>query len=152
MQSTTSLVRKLQTDFKQFHFTPSDISRWSHREKTVFYNADDPHYEWIILHELAHACLNHTDYRRDIELLAMERDAWHHAATVLAPRYANAIDQDFIEDHLDTYRDWLHVKSTCPYCTLTGIETSKHHYQCLGCRSTWHTNDGTQVQVRRYKK
>lgn len=150
MHSTTSLINKLQKDFSQFSFIESDVSHWSHTKNTVFYNADDPHNDWVVLHELAHACLNHSDYRRDVELLAMERDAWHYAVTTLAPRYDITIDPDFIEDQLDTYRDWLHSKSTCPQCTLNGVETSKHRYQCLSCQHTWRTNEGKQVQIRRY--
>lgn len=151
MHTITSLVNKLQKDFEQFQFEPSDVSRWSRRANTVFYNEHEPHCEWVLLHELAHACLGHTDYRRDIQLLAMERDAWEYAAATLSPRYNIVIDEYFIEDHLDTYRDWIHTKSTCPHCTLTGVEKDKQRYSCLGCGHTWRTNTGTQTQVRRYK-
>jgi hypothetical protein len=82
----------------------------------------------------------------------MERDAWQHATTVLAPAYQLSIDPGFIEDHLDTYRDWLHAKSTCPACTLTGIEVSKQLYRCVGCHHTWTTNEGTQRRVQRYSQ
>lgn len=150
MPSISSLVNTLQADFSQFQFIEGDISHWSHTKNTIFYATNDPHIEWVLLHELGHACLHHADYQRDIELLAMERDAWHHATTVLAPAYDLVIDPDFIEDHLDTYRDWLHAKSTCPCCTLTGVEVQKQQYRCLGCQHTWKTNEGTQTRVYRY--
>lgn len=151
MRSISWLVDKLSADYPQFHFTEDTTSRWSHDSATVFYNPSEPNADWTLLHELAHACLNHTGYIRDIALLQMERDAWEYAKATLAPRYEIDIDEDFIEDHLDTYRDWLHAKSTCPTCTLTGMEIAKHHYRCLGCGQAWRTNAGTQARVQRYK-
>lgn len=152
MQPISSLVAKLRRDFAQLTFVEADVSRWSAKTQTVFFAPHSPHAEWVLLHELGHACLQHADYRRDVELLAMERDAWEYATKTLAPKYSITIEPDFIEDHLDTYRDWLHAKSTCPNCTLTGVETSKQTYHCLGCQHTWRTNKGTQTRVHRYSQ
>lgn len=150
MPTTSSLVAKLSHDFPNVSFVKDDLSRWSAVESTVYYNLTEPHVDWIILHELSHACLKHTQYTRDIALLAMERDAWQHAADALAPRYGITIDEDFIEDHLDTYRDWLHAKSTCPACTQNGMEYARKRYRCLACGHEWRTNNGTQTRIRRY--
>lgn len=152
MPQTTLLVDKLRADFPAITFTEGETSHWSHTAQTVFYCPNEPQLDWILLHELAHALLQHAEYQRDIELLGMERDAWEYARKQLAPPYNIAIDPDFIEDQLDTYRDWLHTKSTCPRCTLTGMEVRKHHYRCLGCQHTWKTNRGTQVRVHRYNQ
>lgn len=105
----------------------------------------------LLLHELAHAVLKHADYTRDIELIEMERDAWDHARTVLAPRYSVPIDDAIIEDSLDTYRDWLHARSTCPDCQAIGIQIKLHHYRCLACGAQWKVNDARICALRRYK-
>lgn len=151
MPATSSLlVDKLSKDYPHFVFTADTNSHWSPVHSTVFYNPAEPNIDWILLHELSHACLDHAGYSRDIKLLQMERDAWNYAKQTLAPHYSITIDDDFIEDHLDTYRDWLHIKSTCPKCTLSGMEIAKHQYQCLSCSHHWNTNTGTQVRVQRY--
>ncbi|NLA43173.1 hypothetical protein GX865_03435 [Candidatus Saccharibacteria bacterium] len=152
MLSTTSLIKKLRLDFPHLKFKKSDVSRWSHSRQTIYFNPNEKNANWIILHELGHACLKHASYQRDIELISMEKDAWQYALDKLSDRYDLSIDQDFIEDHINTYRDWLHAKSTCPGCSLTGVEKSKHNYHCLGCGQGWSTNEGTQVRIQRYSK
>lgn len=149
MQQIEKLVRQLATDFPALTFTQNDTSYWSPSQATVFYSPAEPCAEWVLLHELSHALLEHTAYNKDVELLAKERDAWHYACTVLAPRYSLMIDQDFIEDHLDTYRDWLHAKSSCPTCNLTGIEQSKGSYICIACHTSWQVNEARTCHVRR---
>lgn len=150
MPVTSSLVAKLTQDYPRFSFSTGEKSHWSASQLTIFYNPDEPHVDWILLHELSHACLEHAGYSRDIILLQMEREAWEYARNTLAPRYNVTIDTEFIEDHLDTYRDWIHTKSTCPKCTLTGMEVTKHRYRCLNCHHQWNTNTGTQVRIQRY--
>lgn len=146
MVSIDSLIKKLRADYPQFTFTEGDIARWHHSNKTIYYTDDTS----TLLHELAHACLNHTSYHRDIELLQIERDAWEYAVTYLSPRYDLPIDDVFIQDHLDTYRDWLHAKSTCPECTSTGVEVSPRHYKCLICNHSWRVNSAVDISLRRY--
>lgn len=150
MPKTSSLINRLYEDFPHIAFKEGSPSRWSKDQSTIYYDPQVSHIEWIILHELGHAHLNHTNYQRDIQLLAMERDAWEYAST-LAPRYNLQIAVDFIEDHLDSYRDWLHKKSTCPNCTITGLEVSKQKYRCPACQNEWKTNPGTQSRIYRQK-
>ena len=152
MPATSSLLKKLANDHPQFIFAPGSPARWSPDNHTVYYDADDPQLEWNTLHELAHALLNHTNYTRDIELLKIESQAWEYARDTLAPHYALTIDQTFIDEQIDTYRDWLHTKSTCPHCGSSGVETTRARYTCPHCGSTWHTNTGIDVAIRRYKK
>lgn len=104
-----------------------------------------------LLHELAHAILDHKTYARDIELIELERDAWTHAQATLAPTYNIAIGTNQIEDALDTYRDWLHARSTCPNCQATGVQTERNAYKCLACLSKWRVNDARICALRRYK-
>ena len=150
MLATSSLIKKLRSKFPELTFTPGEYARWSPSERTVYYNPTEPHAMWVILHEAAHGLLEHTEYSHDIELLKLERQAWHHASTVLAPVFGIAIDPEFIETQLDTYRDWLHAKSTCPTCHSNGIESAAGHYQCLHCAGSWRVNKGINTAIRRY--
>lgn len=150
MPAISSLVKTLKANHPELTFRTGEFAHWSTSTQTVFYNTSEPHADWILLHETSHALLRHTEYVRDIDLLKIERQAWNYAIRTLAPRYNITIEPSFIESQLDTYRDWLHAKSTCPSCQSNGIETRKHTYSCLHCGSIWRTNAGVEVGVRRY--
>lgn len=145
------LLPKLEEDFSAFHFMPATEFRWSPDEMTIYYDErahDDP----TLLHELAHAILDHKDYLKDIGLIELERDAWEYARSTLAPSYGVAIEEDIVQDSLDTYRDWLHARSTCPQCGATGLQVRKSDYKCIACNTLWHVNDARFCALRRYIK
>ncbi len=148
MPSTVSLVKRLIADFPAFRFVPSDDFRWSAEETTVYYSQASSD-EASLLHEVAHGVLAHTDYSRDIELLQMERDAWDYASSTLSARYGLVVDDDTIQDAIDSYRNWLHARSTCPHCKATGLQTKKELYTCLVCRRTWHVNEARNCGHKR---
>ena len=150
MPSTAKLISQLKTDYPQFSFKKSDVFLWSPTEKTICYSdgkSDDYIY---ILHELSHAILGHIDYGHDIELIAMERQAWDKS-TELAVKYDLMIDDNMIQSSIDTYRDWLHSRSTCPMCEATGLQAKKYTYNCLVCGHTWRVNEAKSCALRRYK-
>lgn len=150
MPSISSLVNKLKGDFTQFSFAASDDFHWSPTDTTVYYVAGSTD-SASLLHELAHAVLDHKDYAKDITLLEMEREAWSYASRQLGPTYGVAIADTDVEAALDTYRDWLHARSTCPSCHAVGVQTSKHHYSCVACHEKWRVNDARVCALRRYK-
>ncbi|HEV7952287.1 MAG TPA: ImmA/IrrE family metallo-endopeptidase [Candidatus Saccharimonadales bacterium] len=149
MPSTISLANKLQSDFTAYTFKASDEFRWSPQENIIFYdqNSDDIA---SLLHELAHAALGHASFTKDITLIEMERDAWQYAITKLAPAYALTINDETVQDSLDTYRDWLHARSTCPHCKATGVQTKKNIYKCILCATKWRVNDARICALRRH--
>lgn len=148
--SISSLVASLRAAYPAIRLQPDTPCRWSPPDMTVYYDpADTPESQAVLLHEMGHALLDHADFSRDIELLAMERAAWQHATTVLAPALGVAIDQDLIQTHLDSYRDWLHERSACPRCQQTGLQSKRKTYSCLNCRSSWRVNDARQCGLKR---
>lgn len=149
MLPITSLANKLQQDFPSFHFEPGETFAWQPAKTTVYFiaNSDDSP---ALLHETAHALLGHQEYSRDITLLAMERDAWQYARGKLAKRYGTKITEEAIDEALDSYRDWLHARSTCPQCGATGLQTKKHEYKCLTCPTKWRANEARMCALRRY--
>lgn len=150
MPLTPSLIQKLVSDFPGIHFVEADSFQWSSDDKSISYNSSDDTVAEHILHELAHAILDHRAYSKDIELIKMEREAWAYARDTLAPKYGVVIDKETRETALDSYRDWLHARSTCPNCSATGLETDKHLYLCPACRHTWKVNEARVCGLKRY--
>jgi Zn finger protein HypA/HybF involved in hydrogenase expression len=149
MPSIHSLLPKLKTDYPQFHFDADSDFRWSPSKKTVFYDKDADDMWVILIHELAHGLLEHTDYSKDVQLLNLERQAWEKALEV-AKTYNETIDEDTIESHLDTYRDWLHTRSTCPECKAVGLQIKRQVYHCPACSHEWRVNEARTCALRRY--
>ena len=146
-----TLLAQLKADHPQLNFVGGDVCRWSPDTQTVVYvDSDQTANVAQVLHEVGHAQLGHSSYRLDIDLLRMEREAWEKARTI-APDYNLTIDDDTIEDDLDTYRDWLHARSCCPECSATGIQTKHLTYQCMACQTTWRVNEARLCALRRYK-
>lgn len=148
MPLITSLISRLQSDFPQYHFIEDKTFQWSPADQTIYYNVDSND-QAALLHELAHALLGHTDYDKDIQLIEMERDAWEYARTLTS--YDVTVSEDVIQESLDTYRDWLHARSTCPNCHATGMQTKKSYYKCISCSTEWRVNEARVCALRRYK-
>jgi len=149
MPSTLSLLPKLVADFPTIAFAPGERFAWSPDQHTVFYNEDESAGVELLLHELSHGLLEHRDYAKDVELLAMEAAAWEKAKE-LAAIYEVKIDEDAAENNLDTYRDWLHARSTCPTCEAVGYQTKKDTYSCVACGGAWRVNEARLCGLRRY--
>lgn len=147
--SLRSLVAQLQTDFPQFQFQAGDQFKFQPDQQTIFYQPIAPQAELLLLHELAHALLQHANYHFDVELVKMETDAWEYAKTQLLPRYQVPIDAELIDATLETYRDWLYHRSCCPRCGSVGSQTADLSYKCLECPARWQPNDAKFTALRR---
>lgn len=141
-----SIVNQLRIDYPNITFKKAQIFHWSPIDSTVYY-ADTFDYAQL-LHETGHALLNHRAFDRDITLLAMERDAWQKASEI-APCYGVILEENTIETALDSYRDWLHSRSTCPKCSTTGVQSTKNSYTCPACLTIWRVNDARIGQLKR---
>lgn len=149
------ILSKIKEDFPEINFVSGKVFAWSPNSATITYvSSGSPDDTAQLLHELAHALLNHSDYQRDINLIDMERSAWECAVRELAPQYGVDIKMvdDVVQDSLDSYRQWLHARSSCPNCQAVGIEYRKHQYRCLQCHSKWRVNEARNCELRRYKK
>jgi hypothetical protein len=139
---TSSLAQKVEADYPQFIFKPGSQEHWSPKTNTITYErsgAKDG--QFGLLHELAHALLGHRNYKSDFELLKLESQAWHKAAKI-AKNYGIKIDEEHIQNCLDTYRDWLHRRSKCPTCGMHAPQTDARTYQCFNCGATWKVSAG----------
>lgn len=137
--SMQSLIKKLAKDYPEitieagdrFQFTPPDY---------LFYATDteysDLEAQLLLLHELGHYLIGETDYSTDIELLEIEAKAWAKAKE-LCKKYAITYDEDFAEDRLDSYRNYLHYASLCKNCQLAGYQDDNGNYHCPLCNANW---------------
>jgi len=149
MPLISSRIDRLKQDYPHLYFQPAREFRWSSEEQTVFYDPNSSDTA-PLLHEVAHALLAHSEYTKDVHLIEIERDAWEYAKNHLAPTYDFSIDDSVIQNHLDTYRDWLHSRSTCPHCHATGVQGKQSQYKCLACGTLWRVNDARSCALRRY--
>lgn len=153
MAATTTvfnnLLKKLRKDHPSLTFEAGEEFRWAPSSRKVYFakGVDDP---VTLLHETAHGILGHTDYRGDVELLHIERQAWNEAIE-LGKSYGVDISEELIEDALDTYRNWLHERSLCPNCHQNGVQQTRNTYICLVCNQRWKVNDARHCGLRRQK-
>lgn len=150
MHSTNSLISQLKADFPDLSFQDADEFRWSPEYQTIFVDKKEENGNLFILHELSHAILDHRHYSHDIDLIKLERDAWEYTQHTLSAVYSIELNAAIIQANLDTYRDWLHARSTCPSCQATGLQVRRQQYRCLACGQRWKVNEARLCALRRY--
>jgi hypothetical protein len=133
-------INQLISDFPELKFTAGQSHYWCPATGEVFYKLSDPATrkdKWSLLHEVSHGLLGHTGYKTDLELLHLEVSAWDKARQ-LAAKYRLSINDDYIQDCLDTYRDWLYRRCVCPHCGTQNLQNdSGNSYQCYNCHTEW---------------
>ena len=133
MPSQSKLVAKLQQDYPELTFTLGQRETF-HPPKTIIYTSHaNP---LLLLHELGHYIIHRTNFSSDIELIQIESLAWNEAKK-LSAQYGIEWDEDFAQDHLDSYRDYLYTASLCPDCNITGYQDDKGDYHCPLCNKHW---------------
>lgn len=134
-----NLVSKLRRDYPMIDFFNSQNFKWSSEKQQISYIEQvlsTNRGQWTLLHELGHALCGHKNYTYDLELLEMEVSAWEKAQEI-SESYNIEINQNHIEDCLDTYRDWLHLRSTCLQCKSVSVQKDTYNYQCFNCENKW---------------
>lgn len=136
------LLDKLASDFPELKFEAGETFYWSPGNSTVTFAAGSTQPDvakWSLLHEVSHGILGHKNYKSDYELVQLEVSAWQQAKQ-LAKKYNIKIDPEHIQDCLDTYRDWLHLRATCPTCGTVSTQKDSNTYQCFNCQTVWHVS------------
>lgn len=148
------LLAKVSNDYPRLKFIEGAHFSWHAHKKHVSYKTsqeDTGHHVWALLHELGHALLDHADYANDVELLQLEVAAWEKAVE-LGRQYGFTIEEDYMEDCLDTYRDWLHLRSTCPNCYSRTPQENQTTYRCFNCQTRWHVTRSRLCRPYRSKQ
>lgn len=133
------LLTQLTTDYPSLSFEAGGSFCWSPRNRKITYKAKARGIvaSYSLLHEVGHATLEHKRYKLDFELLELEVAAWEQAKR-LAGSYGLSINEDHIQDCLDSYRDWLYRRSVCPSCTAKALQQDDMPtYRCFNCHATW---------------
>ena len=129
----TEFLERLAGDWAEFRFVFG--KKFTFRPpRTIVIGPSEPQWQLLVLHEISHAILKHKSFKMDAERLKMETAAWEEAQK-LAKRYKIEMDEDLIQEELDTYREWLHKKSRCPVCGLTRFQTPDSKYHCPRCEN-----------------
>ncbi len=139
MNNFNTFVTKLTNDYPEVIFSSGDSFIWSPSKNQITYTTqqeNEEHAIWALIHEVAHYKLGHKKYKSDFELLKLETAAWSKANEI-ASIYKIEINQDHIQDCLDTYRDWLHTRAKCPKCGVVSMQRKDLHYQCFNCKTVW---------------
>lgn len=133
------MLEQLQARYPQLQFVAGRRYCWSPMTHEIGYDDSrhDKTADWSLLHETGHALLDHTQYLADFELLKLEMAAWAKARE-LAAEFGISIDENHIQDCLDTYRDWLYKRSICPQCSTRALQQNDYaHYRCFNCHTVW---------------
>ena len=133
MPGLKSLIANLRVDYPALVIKTGERTKFTPPNK-LFYASTATSLE--LLHELGHYLIKRNDYSSDIELLRIESEAWSKAHELCA-QYGVKWDEDFAQDHLDTYPDWLHVTSLCKNCNLAGYQDDAGLYHCALCGAAW---------------
>lgn len=153
-KSIENVITKLSIDYPSLKFVQAKSFYWSPETGEIYYSDEKSSHEslWSLLHETGHALLGHINYGADFELLSLELAAWEKAKS-LATDINIEIDQDHIEDCLDTYRDWLHKRSICPSCNTKCLQQDNHeNYRCFNCHTNWQVSTSRFCRAYRSTK
>ena len=132
-------LKQLSLAYPGLTFKPAAQFCWSPKTNEICYKTDGfgPTAVWSLLHETGHALLQHTTYQADFQLIKLEVAAWEKAK-LLGHNLGVIIDDDHIQDCLDTYRDWLYKRSICPSCRTKCLQQNDFsHYRCFNCHTVW---------------
>jgi len=144
------LIKRLKTDYPDLTFVEGALLCWSPEKRAIYYQLSDDKYGiYGVLHEIGHATLGHWCYTTDVDLVKKESQAWEKAC-LLAKKYGLSIDSEHVQDCLDTYREWLHKRSTCPLCGSKGIQ-SANKYHCINCFNKWTVSSARFLRPYRLK-
>lgn len=147
----SSVLKLVKQDFPDVYFASGEIFSWSAEERTIYFQPFAEDGIWLLFHELGHMKHEHNTYNSDARLVRMEVEAWE-SAKELARTYDFPIDDEFIEDCMDSYRSWQYLRSKCPTCSQAGMERSSGNYFCINCRNEWRVTDNRFCRAYRMKK
>lgn len=141
------LLHKLEADCPQLKFKQENNFWWNSAKTTIYYGEcpakitlkNELKFKNKLLHEVAHARLNHQDYRSDAELLKIEAEAWYLSKELCA-KYQVKFSEHEQNDSLQTYINWAATRSICPKCSKTGLQNRSTSFYCFNCSTGWNVS------------
>lgn len=151
LPTQAKLLESFQNTYPGITFLPSTDFAWSPKRATISYILDstgEPIHTYALIHEVAHADLGHNTFDDDFSLLTLEVAAWERAKQI-GVSVAVEIDEEHIQDCLDTYRDWLHSRAKCPACGVVSMQAKDGSYTCFNCKTGWKVPKSQVCRVSR---
>jgi hypothetical protein len=143
-----AILDRLKHDYPNIRFVHDEGFMWQSHSRTIFYDIQADNALWSLIHEVGHAIHNHETFHSDADLIQMELQAWEEAK-ILAHKYDLVLDPEYVEECLDSYREWQHKRSTCPTCTQHGVEIESRLYHCINCQHRWSVGNNRLCRVYR---
>ena len=146
----SKLLSKITGQLDKVSFQSSSDFHWDPVDKTIWYVEDvldSRHGQLLLIHEVGHALLGHQEFNSDIDLLKKEVLAWVEARQI-AQTCQIGFDEELVEQCLNTYRQWIDKRSTCPECQQTGYQSSGT-YHCFNCNHRWRVSNSQTTRVCR---
>lgn len=148
----SSLLADLRKKHLEVSFVEAESFYWSGDESTIFYDPTSEMPEWSLLHEVGHMLNGDKSYKSDAELIKMEVLAWEKARHIAKEDYEAEIDYEYIQECIDSYRNWQYARSKCPVCSQTGLEKEFCRYRCINCQKEWDVSKGRFCRAYRKTK
>lgn len=152
-QITKTVVDQLALAYPAINFAAGKTFMWNPSNQTILYANDrvnTPAGSWSLLHEVGHALSNHTEFSSDLGLIKIEVEAWNKAKEI-AKEFNIDIEEDHIQNCLDSYRDWLKKRSTCPDCNTVNMQHKDKSYKCANCPCKWSVSESQLCSIRSKK-
>jgi hypothetical protein len=151
LPTQAKLLKVFKSSYPGIIFMAGSEFAWSPKNAVISYVAEtknNPLSSYALMHEVAHADLGHSTYDDDFSLLKLEVAAWERAKEIgLANNLP--VDDEHIQDCLDTYRDWLHARAQCPACGTVSLQAKDGSYTCFNCRTGWKVPKSQLCRVSR---
>jgi hypothetical protein len=146
--SGDGILLEIESLFPKAKLRISDSFRWSPEENIIYYDPFSETMALSLLHEVGHMICSHQRYSSDIGLLRMEVEAWQKAREY-SKKIGLTLDEDHVEKCLDSYREWIYRRSSCPLCTQAGVERETGLYSCINCQKKWRVTPAKFCRVYR---
>ena len=101
-----------------------------------------------LLHEISHCELGHFHYVSDLQLYAMEIDAWL-LTRKLAKKFNIPVEEDYIDECIESYNQWIEKRGTCPRCSTFCAQKTEVEFECYNCLTCWRVSADPQVRTQR---
>lgn len=151
--SQQTLLDQVKNTYIDLQFETADEFLYDAADEIIYYDPEslENHDGQVaLLHEIAHAELGHFHFTSDLELFALETQAWNKTAS-LCEVYAVPLSENYLQSCLQTYATWLTQRATCPACDNFSTQENALTYRCFLCHTRWQVKTDAQSRIKRVR-
>ncbi len=153
MRVTQTLLERITNTYHELNFEPGDEFLYDAADEIIYYHEASlgrNEGQIALLHEIAHAQLGHFHYHTDLELFALETQAWH-ATKHLCAVHGVTLSEEYLRNCLSTYAHWLNNRASCPVCNNFSTQEDELTYRCFLCHARWQVKTDVQARIRKVR-